>query len=155
MSNFQKAIRIAFPLLTVGCLAFIWLHSFMDGEISATESGGLLNLVKAIFDFLPLTEDLTEHILRKLAHFTEFACLGFLLGADTLIFAKDGCKKMYLPAFGGLLAAQIDETIQLFVPGRSSQVKDVWIDFSGVVCGVIVIFVIYAVMRKIRKEKQR
>jgi VanZ family protein len=131
----------------------------MDGEVSATESGGLLNLVKAIFDFLPLTEDLTEHILRKLAHFTEFACLGFLLGADTLLFVKNGSDiikhKIYLPAFGGLLAAQVDETIQLFVPGRSSQVKDVWIDFSGVVIGVIAVFVIYAVMRKIRKEKQR
>ena len=33
---------------------------------------------------------------------------------------------------GGLLTALTDETIQLFVPGRSGQVTDIWIDFSGV-----------------------
>ena len=38
----------------------------------------------------------------------------------------------------GLLAAFLDETLQLF-SGRGSMVADVWLDFAGVVFGVAVI----------------
>jgi len=31
----------------------------------------------------------------------------------------------------------LDETIQLFVPGRSGQVGDIWIDCFGVVFGTL------------------
>ena len=37
---------------------------------------------------------------------------------------------------GGLLTALTDETIQMFSDGRSSQLTDVWLDFSGVCSGV-------------------
>ena len=48
---------------------------------------------------------------------------------------------------GGLLTALTDETIQLFVPGRSSQVTDVWIDFSGVMTGLIVGLILLGLIR--------
>ena len=31
----------------------------------------------------------------------------------------------------------VDETIQLFVSGRSGQISDVWLDFCGVMCGLL------------------
>ena len=40
------------------------------------------------------------------------------------------------PALAALLCALADETIQLFVPGRSGQVKDIWIDFAGAVLAI-------------------
>ena len=70
---------------------------------------------------------ISEHILRKAAHFTEFGVLGVL---GTVCFGMYGLKPLY-PAFAGLLTALTDETLQLFSPGRSAHVTDVWIDFAG------------------------
>ncbi len=39
---------------------------------------------------------------------------------------------------GGVLTALTDETIQIFSAGRSSQVTDVWLDFAGVLAGILV-----------------
>ena len=44
-----------------------------------------------------------------------------------------------------------DETIQLFSPGRSSQVTDVWIDFAGVVTGTLLAFLVQAIVRRCKK----
>lgn len=45
-------------------------------------------------------------------------------------------KYVSWPLFVGLLVAVLDETVQLYVPGRSSSVRDVLIDFGGVLCGL-------------------
>ena len=43
--------------------------------------------------------------------------------------------------------ALTDETIQLFSPGRSSQVLDVWLDFMGVLAGLLVGLFLLALCR--------
>ena len=50
------------------------------------------------------------------------------------------------------LTALTDETIQLFSPGRSSQVTDVWIDFAGVVTGTLLAFLVQAIVRRCKKS---
>ena len=37
-----------------------------------------------------------------------------------------------------LFVAFVDETIQLFVEGRSGQVSDIWIDIAGAALGIII-----------------
>ena len=55
----------------------------------------------------------------------------------------------------------MDETIQRFIPGRSSQVTDVWIDMGGVVFGALVALVVLLIVRAlmafhhIKKENRR
>ena len=45
-------------------------------------------------------------------------------------------------ALSSVLAALTDETIQLFVPERCGQIKDVWIDLGGFTVGVLVCLLI-------------
>lgn len=54
----------------------------------------------------------------------------------------------------GLSTAVIDETIQLFVDGRAGMIKDVLLDFSGVVTGFAVMLAFYLIYIRIRKRKQ-
>ncbi len=54
----------------------------------------------------------------------------------------------------GLSTAVIDETIQLFVEGRAGMIKDVLLDFSGVVTGFAVMLAFYLIYIRIRKRKQ-
>ena len=56
--------------------------------------------------------------------------------------------------FAGLLAAVIDETIQLFVEGRAGMIVDVWIDLGGVVFGSLLMLGFYALYRR-KKIKDR
>ena len=114
--------RRAFCALTAVWLLVIWGHSLLPADMSRAESGRLFALLQA---WLPW---LTHHLLRKAAHFTEYAVLGALIfGA----FPRRGHTAVALTAFSGFLAAFVDETIQLFAPGRSGQISDVWLDFAG------------------------
>ena len=117
--------RIVFAVLAVLWLGFIFFNSMQDAETSGGMSEGLLS-------WLGLPESL-ETLLRKSAHFCAFFMLGLLVsGALT--------KKnipMPLILLIVLVCACADETIQLFSVGRSSELRDVWIDLSGGTLGTL------------------
>jgi VanZ family protein len=52
----------------------------------------------------------------------------------------------------GLAVACIDETIQIFTPGRASSLIDVWIDASGFALGLAVIHLTTIIYNKIKGE---
>jgi len=83
-------------------------------------------------------------LVRKLAHFTEYAVLGALLWLDWRLLGRDG---LLLPLGAGLLFAAGDELLQTFIPGRSGELLDVLLDFSGVLAAVLP-------ARLIRKRKE-
>ena len=120
--------RRVFQALSVLWLFFIWGHSLLPAETSAAESGRWLVLLQGVLPWL------TDHLIRKAAHFTEYTVLGALLRAA---FPARGRAAWMELALAGLLAAMLDETIQLFSPGRSGQITDVWLDFAGFAVGVV------------------
>ncbi len=118
--------RYGRPVWWVLCavwIAVIFFQSLLPAELSEAESNSLFARLAVLLPFL------TACALRKLAHFTEFAVLGVLL-AQCL---RRGFAR---PALAAVLCAMADETIQLFVPGRSGEVRDVWIDFAGAAVAV-------------------
>lgn len=134
-------------------LAFIWGNSLLDGQAS----GALSNWIRDFLgNFLPISQsEQSGHILRKLAHFSEFASLGALavwlvsmLGARTAI-----C--LALPLCGGFAAACIDEAIQSLSPGRCPSPVDVGIDTAGVATGILLLFLGYHIYRKIHEFKEK
>lgn len=121
-------------------LAFIWGNSVLPGDDSGAMSGWLLRLL----GFLPNSEQ-AHTILRKIAHFSEFACLGLLMGWMRIL-VKD---KPALSLLGcGLAAACVDETIQYFVPGRASSLIDVWIDAAGFATGLMILAIGYTILKR-------
>ncbi len=126
-------------ILLIAVLAFIWGNSLRTGEESGAMSGGILQWINA---FLHLDEAGAEKLhfaIRKMAHFTEFACFGTLL---CWFFGMTGEKSAHLicmPLLFGLLTACVDETIQVFSPGRHCSIVDVGIDSGGVVTGLLVL----------------
>ena len=121
--------------LLVCCLVFIWGNSLLPGEISGAISDFVQDTLAAIFEQGAPKPDNGGFLLRKMAHFTEFTVLGLCLG---WLFGMYG-KGRLLPFLCGTAAACVDETIQRFVPGRGPSVRDVCIDSSGVLLGVILL----------------
>lgn len=151
---YEKLIKAAPFFLTLLCVGFIWLHSMMNGVESAEESMSVLGFITQIFEGMGLDVDLTEHILRKLAHFSEFALLGILLAIDTLIAAGSCIKNIGNPLFLSIFVAAVDETIQLYSEGRSSSVIDIWIDFAGAAAGIAIFVLIFELWYKRHKQNK-
>ena len=130
-------------------LTLIWGNSTLPGGVSMELSDGFLALLS---QGLPALAVIGSILIRKLAHFSEFACLGLLLG--WLLSPEGGFRGFAAPALLGTLAACVDETIQRFVPGRESSLIDVWIDIFGVCAGILLLRLGYRCIRRRKERKQ-
>ena len=135
-------------LLTMANLAFIWGNSLMTGADSGALSGGILAWINSILGLGEAGAEVVHLLIRKGAHFTEFACLGLLLAWHFAMADVKGAALRAFPFLGGLLAACTDETIQIFVDGRGSSLLDVWVDTFGVLTGITVLLLGHHLKRK-------
>ena len=130
-------------VITLGLLCFIWGNSLLPGKDSGELSGFVGMLLQKLLPFLDLQSETGMHLLRKAAHFSEFAALGM---SFTWLFGMLSGKKAWslsLPLICGATAAAIDETIQLFSPDRGPSIKDVGIDTCGVIAGIAVLSLLH------------
>lgn len=132
--------------------AFIFYMSAKTAGESNEISGSLLERVLSLFikDFWSLDDSAREviiasyHVLiRKTAHFSIFAALGF--SAAGFFASFDRIKQMQIPLFATaytFLYAVSDELHQLFVVGRSGQLTDVLLDTAGGIFGTLIFILI-------------
>ena len=135
--------RRVFRALAALWLLFIWGHSVMPAAVSKQESGHFLALLQT---WLPW---LTDHLIRKAAHFAEYAVLGALV-----FLAADVRHGLWFAPCFGLLSALADETIQLFAAGRSGQITDVWLDFAGFLVGWLFVLLIALCLQRRRDDNK-
>src|SRR5690554_701984 len=117
----------------------ILTQSLLPANLSSDQSGVIVDILHPFVLNLGISIDVQTFslIIRKTAHFTEF----FLLGVFWyMVYAKyfKSVKLIGVVLIHGLLTAILDETVQLFVDGRSGEVFDVLIDFSGVLVSVLI-----------------
>lgn len=93
-------------------------------------------------------------IIRKCAHVFEYFILSILI--TILLSVLFPLKKyLYLTSiFISVLFASIDEFHQLFVPGRTGRVVDVFIDSIGIILGVLTCYFIHYLIEKIKLKKE-
>ena len=142
MKRTDKRLRLCITLLICN-LIFIWGNSLLPGEISGTFSDWVKSILAQVLPVGP-DDGSGGGLLRKMAHFTEFAALGMLLAWLHGMLQKGKLR----PFLWGVLAASVDETIQRFVPDRGPSVKDVCIDSAGVLTGIILLWFGYNYVKK-------
>ncbi len=133
------------PVIITINLIFIWGNSLLDAEKSGALSSWLARLLGGTFG-----SSASHGRLRKIAHAAEFA----FLGAGLLLLCRHEWKNRALALLMGMAAALTDETIQLFVKGRSGQVSDVWIDVGGVLLGSAIAAAVLELRRKRGKSDE-
>lgn len=152
-------------LLVIAVMVMIFCFSAQTGEESGEMSGRLttwvLNLIIPDFEnFSPERQEAIRStvglLVRKLAHFSEYA----LLGVSLMLHIAQVQKKItvrlpWLWAWGvGTLYAATDEFHQGFVAGRGPSVVDVTIDSAGVITGVLLMIWILHCKKKKLFSKQ-
>lgn len=140
------AFRVIFTFALFACIAFIFRNSLETGAQSSVRSQELMALLNKLLGKLHFGP-LSEHTVRKLAHFAEFTMEGFLLMLCLRVYTAHFVRHVSWPLLGGMTTALMDETIQRFIPNRTSSVTDVWIDMAGVVCGLLVALIILLIVR--------
>ena len=121
----------------------------MEGDESSETSGMFLRAIEKLFSGLSGknmngdTLGALHLIIRKTAHFTEYAVLG-----ASIVFALAGKVEnirfwLVLPEVISVLYASTDEIHQYFVPGRYGTWSDVVIDGVGALTGILIFRKIY------------
>ena len=126
----KRKLRLFLRLLLIATLCFIWGNSLLSRDDSAALSQGFTAWLRSIG--VPVT----EHFVRKLAHFCEFGLLGVELALLFWLRSGLGLREICISAVLALAAAVTDETIQIFT-SRGSQLTDVLLDFAGAVTGIL------------------
>lgn len=143
-------------LWAVWC-GFIFFNSFKTGVASAVASDSIAGKVASLLNTLGLKMDMDTliTIIRKTAHFTEFFIMGLLI---CLCFYYGASR--FLPHAGTMLficlsVGVIDEFIQSFITGRSSEVRDVLIDFGGALLAFLLVLLISKRKKPYRKYNKK
>ena len=155
--------RILLTVLTIAVMIMIFCFSTEPAEKSDETSGVLARQVIGMlypeYEFYPETQrlelyDNVQTVVRKTAHFTEFAVLGLLL--RLCLESWLGKRAWLLPASwaAGTLYACTDEIHQMQTAGRTGQWTDVMLDSAGVLAGVLAgILVLFMIRRKHRRKE--
>lgn len=140
----KKEIIISWMLLVIWMI-FIFIMSSFNGNISSNQSGSIADLIYNLFN-ISNTEKVSL-IVRKCAHVSEFFILGILV---INLVSKYNVKHIYFISFiVCVLYASSDEFHQLFVPGRSGQVTDIFIDMIGTIFSLLVMYLFNKFRKKV------
>lgn len=143
----NRILCIMLWILTVLCMAAIFYFSSQP----AVQSSGQSSAVTLLLQRLLHTEAITNHMVRKTAHFIEFAGLGFLTTYSVYL----SFNKMYLGVVIASLYAATDEIHQIFVDGRSCQLTDWMLDTVGIITGALIFSAIFCIIQRINKHKNQ
>ena len=130
-------LRVLFTLFAAGTVVFIFSNSMQSGTASGLRSAAVTEWLNGGLARVGVGWRFSERLVRKLGHFSEYALLGFWLMLSLRVYTRRILSHISWPLFFGLLAGVLDEGIQMFADGRGSDVRDVVIDFSGVVFGLL------------------
>lgn len=94
-----------------------------------------------------------EHPIRKLAHFSEYACMGILVYMLWSQWMKRGKRLYLLTVIWVFLSAACDEFHQYFVPGRYASLADVLLDTCGGAFGMLFCICVSGLQRRFWQKR--
>lgn len=154
-------LRAAATIVTFAYLMWIFSNSLATAAISSAASGKVREAVQKCADFIAGEGKITvsEHFIRKAAHFSEFSLLGFLAYFTYFSYLFSKNKAVPICAFSAaattLFCGAADECIQIFADGRGPSVFDAMIDFSGGICGVFVALVVFFLVKTAKNHSKK
>lgn len=140
--------RVINIILLIIWLGVIFFFSAQKSEESSKTSGIFDRVIKV---FIKNEEHIStaKFVVRKVAHFTEYFILALLIINVIKDYKEINYKLLLLTLILCFLYACSDEWHQTFVEGRAGQFKDVLIDTSGALAGILM----YKLFKRIKIKK--
>ena len=154
-------IRIILIIALLGTFGIIFGFSNQNAETSGGISQKVTKYIIKIIPQLQKLENMQkekiinqiEKIVRKIAHFTIYTLVGFLLMSLMITYKMKEMNQIGMSLIIGLVYASSDEIHQAFIPGRSAQLTDVILDTIGVLAGIFISILLVEIFRKFSKKK--
>ena len=151
---------VIFLILVLFWMGVIFKFSSANGEKSTGTSRSSLEKIITLFNKNIDKERLDEIVikydvvLRKFTHFSGYLVGGVLLYfmyfyLNKLVNYKLKNIKIYSVVTGSIYA-MTDELHQHFVSGRSGEIKDVVLDTSGVIIGVVIVWAVITAIKSLK-----
>lgn len=157
-------IRMILIILLICTFGIIFGFSNQNGEES---SGISTKITKIILEKSKKYQNSNENekqiifkksqkIIRKLAHFSIYTLVGFLLMWLFVTFNQlTNKKRALISIIIGIIYASSDEIHQKFIAGRSPQITDVYIDTLGVILGVLIVILLVKLYIKLKSYRKK
>lgn len=148
-------------ILLISCMGTIFFFSSQEASESREVSSGLIKTFVRVLDFNnklnenqidTIAKNLT-FIVRKGAHFSIYAVLCILLALLLREYRIFGKRRFILSVLICFLYACSDEIHQIFVSGRSGEIRDVIIDTCGALAGFLILSCLTILKNKIKSNK--
>lgn len=163
----NKQIVISIGAGTLLIILYILIFSFSaqnadeSGALSRSISSICVNMLNSLSGEQMSGTRLEQLIMkyegpiRKLAHFTEYACMGTLVYVLWVQWMERGKKLYLLTIIWVAVSAAADEIHQLFVPGRDGNIPDVCLDTFGGAAGLLFCILVGSIFERRRRKKTR
>lgn len=157
----NRAGRWISLIAVIAVAVMIFLFSAQEGDDSAQLSQGVTErvlglLVPGYADFTVAQKlaylERAGLVVRKLAHFTEFALLAAALSVHLHYIMADFRRIVPTAWAIATLYAGTDELHQMFVGGRGPAIRDVAIDSAGALTGALVGIGVILLWRRVRQN---
>ena len=138
MRPVSKFLRYWLPILIWLIMIFVGSTDLMSAEHTSRIIGPILRWLHP--GISPARIEQVQFVIRKTAHVSEYAVLSLLIFralANTTRQARLAGAALITLLISGAFAAS-DEFHQSFVPSRTSSVRDVMIDITGAIFGMMI-----------------
>lgn len=141
-------------------LIFVWMAIILSfssdtAEMSKKKSGFVLEKIEPVvvnaatkIGIDNINEDNLHFFVRKNAHMFNYFVLGILVFNGVRLIILKNKYRFLLSWASTIIFASIDEFYQTFIPGRSGEIRDVFIDNIGSLIGIVFIFLIFNFRKK-------
>lgn len=154
-------------ILVVCSIGGMYYFSSQDSQVSGSQSQSVVKIIDKIRDKVTLQDEKLikvqtkiydklkgfgskSYIVRKMAHFSIYALIGTSLLLFIYVFSKKIVLSSSIAILLSIMYACYDEYRQLSVPGRSGNIKDVFIDSLGALTGIALTFIIILIIKIIK-----
>lgn len=155
MTSYKTPVRILLTCITILFAGFIFFNSLLTAPQSSAVSSHVLEQIQNFLHSCNIPCTITEHMIRKAAHFTEFLLFGVLVFWTIRSYSPRPAGHLFTGLFLGLAVPVTDEFLQLFVDGRGSQVSDVLLDFGGFLTGSLLFLLIFGIHKHRKSGRGR
>ena len=152
---YKKIIKIA---LVIVCMTIIFTFSSDTSYESTKKSNKIIITVAEMINKKELSQKEKDRyinkfvfIVRKSAHFFIYLILGLLVASLIKEYSLVNKRMVIYSFLICFLYAISDEIHQLFVNGRSGEIRDILIDSMGSLVGIV----IYYLIRRRKNEQKK
>ena len=146
----SKTKKILTIILILIWMCIVFKFSSQPSTESSQLSGGITKTILNLFNVLEgktlEQQSAIETVVRKLAHFSIYALGGILILLHVNLYKITLNQKVMISQIIGTAYAMTDEIHQLFISGRSGEIRDVCIDSLGVITGIIILLIIFKIV---------